>query len=44
MQNYQIIVNTLPIIKAGLATVMEVNACKDAFNRHIGDLKYIRKG
>lgn len=43
LTNYEIIVNTLPIIKTGLATELEVNACKDALNRHIGNLRCARK-
>jgi len=41
--NYPLIVNILPLIKNGVANEMEVTACEDALNRHIGNLKYARK-
>lgn len=39
LTSYQIITNTLPLIKIGKANELEVNACRDALNRHIGFLK-----
>ena len=41
--NYQVIINTLPYIKIGVASELEVNSCKDALNKHIGVLKYSKR-
>lgn len=43
LSNYQIIVNILPLIRIRRTNELEVISCKDALNRHIGNLKYRRR-